>query len=82
MERSDILKEVNEVFIDCLEDEDIDLKDETTAGDVAGWDSLTHIELVVAIERHFRIRFSSREIQSWANIGEMITTIAGKTAGA
>ena len=80
MERSEILKEVNDIFVDILEEEDIHLQDGTTAGDVAGWDSLSHIQLVVAIEKHFRIRFTSREIQSWANVGEMITTIAGKIA--
>ena len=80
MERSDILKETNEIFVDILEDDEIQLKDETTADDVAGWNSLTHIQLVVAIEKHFKIRFTSREIQSWANVGEMITTIAGKKA--
>jgi acyl carrier protein len=75
MEREDILKEMNLVFIDILDNDEIKLSSLTTAGDVEGWDSLTHIQLVVAIEKHFKIRFTSKEIQSWKNIGEMVDCI-------
>ena len=78
MDRSDILRQVNNVFLDVLDDENIVLSDETTASDVDDWDSLNHIQLVVAIEKQFKIRFSSKEIQSWNNVGEMINSIAGK----
>ena len=78
MERSDILKQVNDIFVDILDDDTIRLEDRTTADEVAGWDSLSHIQLVVAIEKQMKIRFTSREIQGWANVGEMITCIAGK----
>lgn len=79
MERSQALKQVNEIFIDNLDNENIVLNDSTTANDVEEWDSLTHIQLVVAIEKHFKIRFSSQEIQIWNNVGEMIDSIMSKT---
>ena len=78
MDRPTILKEVTDVFIDVLDNEDIVLIDETQATDVEDWDSLNHIQLVVGIEKHFKIRFTSKEIQSWKNVGEMITCIQEK----
>jgi acyl carrier protein len=78
MERSEILKQLLEIFIDTLDDEDVVLEETTQATHVDGWDSLTHIMLVVAIEKHFKIRFTSNEIQSWNNVGEMMDCIQGK----
>ncbi len=78
MEKSKIIQQLNEIFIDIIDDENISLKEETTAGEVDGWDSLTHIQLVVAIEKHFKIRFTAKEIQSWKNVGEMITCMQEK----
>jgi acyl carrier protein len=78
METNEILKQVNEIFIDTLDEDDIVIKLDTTAEDVEGWDSLTHIQLVVAIEKHFKMRFTSKEIQSWKNVGEMIACIQNK----
>jgi acyl carrier protein len=78
MEKSEILEKVNAVFIDVLDNEDIVLTYETTANDVEDWDSLTHIQLVVAIEKQFKIRFTSQEIQSWKDVGEMLDCILAK----
>lgn len=78
MERNEILKQVNEVFNDVMDNESIVLNDLTSANDVEEWDSLAHIHLVVAIERHFKIRFGSKEIQSWENVGEMLDCISDK----
>lgn len=75
MENTEILKKVNEIFIDILDNEDIVLTLETTASNVEDWDSLNHIQLVVAIEKQFKIRFTSTEIQSWKNVGEMVDCI-------
>jgi acyl carrier protein len=78
MDKSEILQKVNATFTDVLDNEHITLSDATTAGDIEEWDSLTHIQLVVAIERQFGIRFTSREIQGWKNVGEMLESISGK----
>lgn len=72
------LAQVQDIFRDILDDEDIVLNDSTTADDVDGWDSLTHIQLIVAIEKQFKIKFTSKEILSWRNIGEMLDSIASK----
>jgi acyl carrier protein len=78
MERNEILKQVNLIFNDTLDDEDVNIEETTTANDVDEWDSLTHIQLVVAIEKHFKIRFTAKEIQSWNNVGEMLNCISSK----
>jgi acyl carrier protein len=78
MERNEILKKVNLIFIDTLDEEDVIIEENTTANDVDEWDSLTHIQLVVAIEKYFKIRFTAKEIQSWNNVGEMINCIQEK----
>ena len=75
---SEVLKQVNDIFIDVLENESIVLSRSTTAADIEEWDSLNHINLVVAIEKHFKIRFTSKEIQSWKDVGEMLDTINTK----
>ena len=78
MDRNEILATVTAVFAEVLDNENIVLTGETTADDVEEWDSLNHFQLVVAVEKKFRIRFTSREIQSWKNVGEMIDSINAK----
>ena len=79
MERNELLKQINEIFIDVLDNPEITLTENTNADDIEEWDSLTHIQLVVEIEKHFSMRFTAMEIQSWATVGEMINCIAAKT---
>lgn len=78
MNNQEILNQLQIIFCDVLDENDIKLTETTTANDVDGWDSLTHIQLIVAIEKHFKIRFSSKEILSWKNVGEMMESISKK----
>lgn len=78
MDRNDILKRVEEIFREELELDDLVLTDETTADDVEEWDSLSHVQLVVALEKAFGIKFGSREILSWDNIGDLVDCIQDK----
>ncbi|WP_214072349.1 acyl carrier protein [Mucilaginibacter sp. dw_454] len=80
MDKSEALQKVNAIFIDVLDDEDLVLDYTTSADDVEDWDSLNHIQLVVAVEKAFKIRFTSQEIQSWNNVGEMLDCILSKGA--
>ena len=77
MKRNEILEKVNEVFIDVLEEEVL-IKEEYSSDDVDGWDSLTHIMLIVEIEKNLQVKFLSSEIVSWKNVGEMIDCINEK----
>lgn len=78
MERKEILARVEDIFREELEQSDLVLTDETTAEDVEGWDSLSHVQLVAAMEEAFGIEFKSREILSWENVGDLIDSIQKK----
>ena len=78
MTREDILEQISHLFADILDEDNITLAETSTADDVEGWDSLTHVQLVVAVEKKFKLRFTAKEIQSWKNVGEMIDSISSK----
>jgi acyl carrier protein len=78
MDTNRILKEVNDIFIDILDEDNIILTRDTIADDVEDWDSLSHIHIIVAIEKHFKIKFTSLEIQNFKNIGDMCDCILKK----
>jgi acyl carrier protein len=78
MNTKEILNRVNEIFIDVLDNEEIVLNENTNANDIDEWDSLTHIQLIVAIEKAFKTKFTSMEIQSWKNVGQMCDAIEKK----
>ena len=79
MSRQIILQQITEIFREVLENESIELNENTVAKDIPEWDSLNHIQLVVAVEKKFSIRFTSLEIQSWTNIGGMLDSLLSKT---
>ena len=78
MERSEIYDKLNEIFRDVLDNDEIELQDETTANDIEEWTSLTHIKLIVEIEKAFNLRFTSEEILEWNNVGEMVDSILAR----
>ena len=75
MTREEVYEKLNEVFQDVFDDEDITVTDETVASDVDGWDSLEHINLIVAVERCFGIKFTMGETTGLKNVGEMVDKI-------
>lgn len=78
MEMESIRNQVQDIFRDILDLESLTLGDDTQASDVDGWDSLTHIQLIVAIEKEFKVKFSSKEILSWKNVGELLGSLQSK----
>lgn len=75
MERQDVFEKLNEVFRDVFDDDEIAVVDETTADDIEDWDSLEHINLVVAVEEKFHIKFKMGEVNNMKNVGEMVDII-------
>jgi len=80
MEKTAIINKLTDIFRDVLENEEIVLQPQTTAEDIAEWDSLNHIQLVVAIEKAYKIKFTTAEIQNWKSVGEMVDSINTKLA--
>lgn len=78
MERTDIYDKFNDIFVDVLDLDEVALTDSTTADDIEEWDSLSHVQLVVAIEKAFGIKFTALEIMKWKNVGELVDSIAQK----
>ncbi len=78
----EILPEFSKVVGKVLEQDALQLKYETTAREVKDWDSLRHIEIVLAVEKHFKIKFNFAELQKFKNIGQMCDNIAAKLAKA
>lgn len=64
-----------------FEDDDILIDRQTTANDVDGWDSLSHINLIVAVEGAFAIRFAQKELLTFKNVGDLLDCIEVKLAG-
>ncbi|SEK43748.1 acyl carrier protein [Pseudobutyrivibrio ruminis] len=78
MTREEVFATLTDIFRDVFDDDDIELTDATTADDIEDWDSLEQINLVVACEKKFNVKFDMKEIQSLKNVGEMVDTIVGK----
>ncbi|MBR6394134.1 MAG: acyl carrier protein [Ruminococcus sp.] len=75
MTREKIYDKLNRVFQDVFDNETLEIEDNTTADDIEDWDSLTHIDLVVAVEKEFGIKFSMGEVRKLQNVGEMVDII-------
>ncbi len=71
---------LTEVFHDVFDDDSIVVTPELTASDVAEWDSLSHIRLVVAVEKKFGLKFSAAEVGRLKNVGEFVSLIRAKSA--
>ena len=69
---------INKIFIEVFKDETILLDKTTSSNDIEKWDSLNNMHLVVAIEKHFKVRITLKDIQSWKNVGDLCNWISNK----
>ena len=81
MTREDVISNLVPIMEDVFDEDDIVYADNLTADDIPGWDSLSHIRFVIAVERAFGIRFSTGEIELFKNVADMVNAIVAKTAG-
>lgn len=76
----DVWSELTKVFHEVFDDDEITLGEQTTADDIEDWDSVTHVQLIVAIEEHFGIRFKTGELTGLKNVGALVEVIQARVA--
>ncbi|HEY1928462.1 MAG TPA: acyl carrier protein [Caulobacteraceae bacterium] len=80
MSSDQILPQIRAIMEDVFDLDDLSVTSATTAEDIEEWDSLSHIRLVVAIERKFKIKFKTAEIEGLKNVGDLVDLIGVKAA--
>ncbi len=78
MEREEIIQKVKKIVATVLKHENFEMKDELTAADVDGWDSLTHMIILTEIEKIFSIKFKLKEINKLNNMGDLLNLVETK----
>lgn len=79
MAEADIYAALSEIFRDVFLRDDLQLRPELSAKDVQGWDSFKQIDIILAVEEKYGIKFNTRELDSLHNVGDLVRVIAGKT---
>lgn len=79
MNDTEILSKIQTVFSEILEDDNISISEETSPETLEEWDSFAHIQIVLALEKAFGIKFSSKEVFEWQNVGDILNSIAQKS---
>ena len=80
MDHASVKQEIVDIFEDVMDLEDVALTDDTTADDIEEWDSLSHVRLVIAVERHFGIKFTNAEIEVLKKFGDLVALVGQKKA--
>lgn len=78
MDREKVMERLTKIFREVFDDESIVLTDSTSAKDIEDWDSLEHINLIAAVEKEFRMRFTMREVSGMKNVGEMAEIVCAR----
>lgn len=78
MTEEEIHRKLTGVFRDVFDEPTLEIRGDTTADDVEAWDSLTHINLIVAVEKAFGVSFTTREVLKLANVGDLLRLIAAR----
>ena len=77
---TNLQQRLTSTFQKVFHDPSLEISRSMTANDVEDWDSLTHINLIVAIEREFKVKFTTGEVSALKNVGDLMDVIARKTS--
>jgi acyl carrier protein len=78
MDDAQIYSRMGDVFQDVFDDDSIQVSPELSAKDVDGWDSLTHIRLILTVQKAFNVKFSTSEIGKLENVGDLVALIKSR----
>jgi len=79
MDQESVLKQLTGIFRELFDDDSIELTSETTAADIAEWDSMNHVSLIVAVESRFGIKFQTAEVEDLKNVGDFVALVLKKS---
>jgi acyl carrier protein len=80
VDKAEVLSQVRDILADVLDLPDLSVTQQTTAEDVEGWDSFNHINIVVAVESKFGIKFHTAEVEELRNVGDLVELVEKKLA--
>jgi acyl carrier protein len=80
MEKNEIVSRLTPIFRDVFNDDALVVSDGMTAADVPAWDSLSNINMIIAVERAFGVKFSIKDVRNLKNVGELLELIKRKAA--
>ena len=75
MKREEVLATLKTLIEEVLDDGVLDIFEDTTASDVEEWDSIMHIEIIVAIEEHYGVKFHTAQIEDFKDVGSMVSAV-------
>ena len=75
MDRNEVFEKLTDICRDVFDDENLVITEKTTAADVEGWDSLTHLSLVNELEETYEVAFTLDEVTGSKNIGELLNAL-------
>ena len=78
MDKNTILSEIQVIFRDVMDNDTLVITEKSSAREIEEWDSLSHLRLVFAIEKHFKIKFSTSELSKWKNVGDLLENVSAK----
>ena len=76
------IEKLNGIFRTVFDNDEIEISQDMTANDIDGWDSLSHVNLIIAIEQSFGIRFTQKELLTFKNVGDLLRGVENKTGSA
>jgi acyl carrier protein len=80
MTKDEILEKIQNVVRDQLDDDQVELKMDTVANSVEGWDSLSHIRIIIAVEEEFGVEFNTSDVISLHNLGDLVNLVEARLA--